>query len=205
MIALEVLCGNAPNPLHKQPIRHMPLIQRRPFRPAFVLVDQFHVVQPQRRQERGVEVVDVDAVFHRVQTQIVGAADRLASLHAAAGEPHGEAGGVVVAAVPLFAHGGPAELAPPQDQRVFQEAAGFEIAQQARDGLVGGGEVLAVVGLDVRVGILLAAGAVVELHEPHPPFDEPAGEEAHAAERGGVFIIEAVELLRRLGFFGENP
>jgi len=49
-----------------------------------------------------------------VEADLVGGADRLAAPDAAAGHPHGEAVGVVVAAVALLGHGRTAELAAPE-------------------------------------------------------------------------------------------
>src|SRR5436190_3938835 len=43
--------------------------------------------------------------------------------------------GVVVAAIAFFAHGGAAELATPDHERVVEEPAGLEVADQAGDGL----------------------------------------------------------------------
>ena len=57
-------------------------------------------------------------------------------LHAAAGHPHGEAVGVVVAAVALLAHRRAAELAAPDDQRLVEQAAALQVVQQAGDRLV---------------------------------------------------------------------
>ena len=73
------------------------------------------------------QVVDVQPVLHGVQADVVGGADGAAAANASAGDPHGEAVGVVVAAVPLFAHGRAAEFAPPDDERVVEEAAPLQI------------------------------------------------------------------------------
>ena len=57
------------------------------------------------------------------EAEVVGAADGVAGFHAAAGHPHGEAGGVVVAAIAFLAHGGAAELAAPDDEGFIEQAA----------------------------------------------------------------------------------
>jgi hypothetical protein len=64
---------------------------------AGVSVRQMLVVQAQRVQPRGVQVVNVDFDFGRAVAVVVGRAVTEAAFHAAAGEPHGEAFGVVVA------------------------------------------------------------------------------------------------------------
>ena len=45
----------------------------------------------------------------------------------------------------------------------------------------------------LRRGVFRAAE---DLHEAHAALDEPAGEQALAAERADVLVIELVELLR---------
>ena len=69
------------------------------------------------------------AILYRVQAQIVRGTDNLPALHAAAGHPHGEAGGIVVAAVAFFAHGSSAEFATPNHERLIQQPARLEILQ----------------------------------------------------------------------------
>ena len=62
---------------------------------------------------RGVEVVDVQAVFDGVQAEFVGGADGAAAADAAAGQDHREAVGIVVAAV-AFSLIGVRPNSPPQ-------------------------------------------------------------------------------------------
>ena len=66
---------------------------------AGVAIGQLLVVQAQQVQDRRVQIVDVDLVFDGVIAVFVGGAVAHARLHAAAGQPHREAVGVVVAAV----------------------------------------------------------------------------------------------------------
>ena len=91
------------------------------------------------------QVVDVDAVLDGVQAELVGRADDVAPLHAAAGQPHREAVGIVVAAVPFLGHRRAAELAAPDDQRLVEQAALLEVREQAGDRPVGLAAQLAVV------------------------------------------------------------
>ncbi len=106
----------------------------------------------------------------------------------------------MVAAVAFLGHRGAAELAAPDDERVVEQSALFQVLEQARDRLVGRAAVLAVVVLDLGVGVPFAAGAVVELDEAHAAFDEPAGHEAHAAKGLGLLAVHAVEFFRGLAF-----
>ena len=59
---------------------------------------------------------------------------------------------------------------------------------------------LRVVAFDVGVGVPLAAGAHVELHEADAALDEAAGHQAVAAVGGGGLIVDAVEVERFGGF-----
>ena len=80
--------------------------------------------KPKQVQDRRVQVVDVDAVFDGVEAELVGFAERDARFDAAAGQPHRERVGVMVAAVVAAAldHRRAAELAAPDHQRVVQQA-----------------------------------------------------------------------------------
>ena len=81
-------------------------------------VDDGGAIETEEPEEGGVQVVDVDAVLDRVEAQVVGRPDGLAATDAASGKPHGETGGIVVAAVALLGHRGPSELAAPDHEGV---------------------------------------------------------------------------------------
>ena len=149
------------------------------------------------------EIVDVQRGLLGAQAEFVGAADGLAAFDAAARHPHREAGGVVVATVALLGHRGAAEFAAPDDEGVFKEAAGLQVLEQAGDGLIHRGAEAGVVALDLRVGVPLRAGAVVDLDEAHAAFDHAAGEEAESAHALGRLVVEAVEFARGFGLAGE--
>src|SRR6185295_19379250 len=99
--------------------------------------------------------------------------------HAAASHPHGEAGGVVVAAVLVLGVRSPAEFAPPDEQRVLQHPPLLEVVDEGRNRLVDAGGVGGQLGLELLV--LVPAG-IGKLDEPDAGFGEAAGEEALAAE-----------------------
>ena len=90
-------------------------------------------VEAEQVKDRGVEVGDVAAVGDGVVAEVVGRAVGLAALDAAAGEPDGEAVGVVVAAVLALGAGRPAELAAPDDQGLLEQAALLQVGEQAGD------------------------------------------------------------------------
>ena len=78
--------------------------------------------KPKQMQDRGVQIVDVDAILRGVEAEVVALAERDAGLDAAAGQPHRESIRMVVAAVVAAAlhHRRAAELAAPDDERIVQ-------------------------------------------------------------------------------------
>ena len=102
------------------------------------------VIDAQEVQDRGVEVVDLDLVLDGVVAVVVGGAVDGAAFDPAAGQPDGEAVGVVVAAVGSLRHRGAAEFAAPDDQGRVEQAARLEVLEQAGDRLVDGAGVVLV-------------------------------------------------------------
>ena len=111
--------------------------------------------------------------------------------------------GIVVAAVAAFAHRRAAELAAPDDERAVEHAALLQVFQQAGDRAIGFAAVARMVAFHVGMGVPFAAGAEVELHEPHAALDQPAGQQAVAAGVRGFFLVEAVEAARFFRFVGQ--
>ncbi len=89
---------------------------------AAVEVAQPVRIQPELMQDRGMEVLDVETVLDGVVAQLVGLADAGPALDPAAGHPHREAVGVMVATSPLGELRGrlAAELAAPDNQRLIE-------------------------------------------------------------------------------------
>src|SRR5207253_4590675 len=88
---------------------------------AGVAVGQSFVVEAHEVQDRGVQVVDVDPVFHSAVAELVGGAVDHAALDAAAREPDAEAPVIVIASLRRPAVGEldcrrATELAAAQDQ-----------------------------------------------------------------------------------------
>ena len=172
-------------------------------RSPLMSIDHRRVVESHEPQEGGVEVVDVDAFLDGVKAKIIGGPDGLATAHTAAREPQGEAGGVVVASVPLLGHGGATELPAPDHERVVEEAAGLEVGEKPGDGLVLAGAEFRVVLFDASVGIPAVARAVVDLDEADIAFHETSGEEAQTSHGGGFRPIDAVQAPGSFGFTAE--
>lgn len=103
---------------------------------ALELVGQAFVVDAHLMENGGLEVVNVNGVLDGVHAEFVALPVGDTGLHAAAGHPCGEGIRVVIAApahavgdVPLDERG-PTELPAPDDQRVIEQSAPFEVFDQ---------------------------------------------------------------------------
>src|SRR6266550_3567765 len=102
------------------------------------------------------QVVGMDGAVDGGVADVVGGADDLAALGAAAGEPDGIAAGGMIAAFFLasaFSAWGSAEFAGPEDQRRVEQAALLEIHQQGGDGSIGLAGESRVIAEKIGVGI----------------------------------------------------
>src|SRR5204863_3542931 len=98
---------------------------------------------------------------------------------AAAGHPDGEALGMMVAAVVVarqiaLAVNSPSELAAPYDQRLVEQAALLEVADQAVARVIDVAALQRQVARDVAV---LVPAAMEDLHEAHAALDQTPGQE----------------------------
>src|SRR5690606_32895854 len=88
---------------------------------ALEAVGEAGMVEAEEAEDGGVVVVDVDRILGDAPADLVGLADHLAPLDAAAGHPEAEGEGVVVATrdrcepLAVLAERGPAELGAPED------------------------------------------------------------------------------------------
>ena len=85
-------------------------------------------------ENRGIEVMHVDAVLDDIVTEVVGLAEGGAFVHAGAGHQDGEAAGVMVA--PIIGLGESAlrvgratEFAAPDDEGVIEQSALLEVGE----------------------------------------------------------------------------
>ena len=99
------------------------------------LISELFVVEAEEAEQGRVVIVVSDDVFDGVMAPFVGFAVDAAAFEAAAGEPHGEAKGVVVATA-FFAtgvvleNGETAHFAAPMDDSGLEEAEGFEVCDE---------------------------------------------------------------------------
>jgi len=94
---------------------------------------ELFVVQAGQVQNRGVQVVDVRAVFHGVEAKFIGLADDRTGFCATAGELHCERVNVMISAhrVAVFAHWRATEFTAPDHERVFQQSARLQVLDQS--------------------------------------------------------------------------
>ena len=122
------------------------------------------VVEAEQVHDGGLQVVDVDRVFGDAEAEFVGAAELEAPFDAAAGKPHREGVGIVIASEDgalggaSFAEGSATEFAAPDNQRVVEQAALAQIVDQRGDRLVHRG---AFVGESLAEAGALAGAVVV--------------------------------------------
>lgn len=170
-------------------------------------VGEVFVVEAEGVEDGGLDVVDVDGIFDGVEAEFIGLSVGDAGFDPAAGEPHGEGLGVVVAALGAaergagFDHGGASEFAAPDDECVFEEAALFEVGDEGGAGLIGLAALVDEAFFDL--GVVVPSG-VVDLDEADAALGEAAGEEGVVGE--GVFGVAgfgAVEVEGGLAFLGE--
>ena len=125
---------------------------------------------PEQVQDRRVQVVDINFVFHDFVTVIIGGTVNHSALHASAGEPEGKAEGIMIAAVGALGEGRAPEFSRPQDQCLVQQTARLQVTEQAGDGLVHGAGIVFMTRLQTAM-LIPAVGAAGcragEFNEPH--------------------------------------
>src|SRR5215468_1664187 len=130
-------------------------------------------------QDRRVNVVDVRPFFNRAQTDLVRGADDLPSFDAAAGHPHREAPGVVIAPVAFLVERRTPEFTAPHYQRRIEQPARFQIREQPGDGLIGAGAHFRVIAFEVVVRVPGATRTRVQLDEPYLAFYQSPRQQTH--------------------------
>src|SRR5258708_4581821 len=189
--------------LGKQLLNHRPISNGRTLKASVVEVRHALVIQSQKVQNRGVDVMHVTRPVHRAQSDGIGSPDGLAALDAAPGHPHAEAPGIMIASLAFFVEGSASKLAAPYDQRVLQHSAGLQVAEQAGNGLVGNLAHLRVIAVEIGMCVPGAATTAIELDKTHTAFDESARQQTIRAELRREWFVQAVELLRSLRFLVE--
>ena len=179
---------------------------------ARVLVRQLFVVDPHQVQDGGVQVVDRHPVLYGIVAEFIGFSIAKASFDAAARHPHREPLGVMVAAddlrVARLGSWCAAKLAPPQDQRIFQQPPRLEVLDQARYRLVDLADVdlVSLFQVGVLVPLFVVKGQAVrvaDLDKTDAPFGKAAGQQTHLAKVLGLLVVQPVQLPRVVRFAGQ--
>jgi len=118
----------------QDPFHHIALHFRQAHVATGVAEGELGMFKAEEVEDGGVPVVDVDGVDDAFVAELVGLAVAVAGFHAATGEPSGVAG--VVSAICDLRIRGAAKLSGEDDERVFEQAALFEIGEKARDGRI---------------------------------------------------------------------
>lgn len=166
-----------------------------------VAVGQRFVVEAEQMKDGGMEVVNVDLSFGDPQADVIGSSVDVPAFDSAAGHPNAEAVVVVIAAhIGRERHlrgRGPAKLAAPDDERVFQHASVFEVLEERGNGFVTlGGESL--MGyFDSTVAIPGLAGSVPDLHVANAALGEAPRHEHLATLQGvAIHVSDGLRFLR---------
>src|SRR5439155_10871962 len=125
-------------------------------------------VESELLQHGGVQVGDVVTTVDRVEAQLVGGAVGHAALDAAAGQPGGEAVGMMIAAVAPLGAGGAAEFRAPNHERFVEQPALLEVLEEAANRLIDLAAQGRVAALEIAVripGAGAAIAAVIDLHK----------------------------------------
>ena len=136
-------------------------------------------------QDGGLKVVNMNRGVDDVVRIVVGPADSCGGADAAAGEPHAEAAGMMVAPKIAFAKLAlaihrPSKLARPDDKRIVEQPTLFEIANERGGRLIHLSAFFGQLAGQIRV---MVPASVVQLDEPHTPLDHAAGQQAVGGER----------------------
>ena len=150
------------------------------------------------------QVVDMQLVFDGVQSDVIGRANRLPSTHASPGHPHRESVGVMVATIAFFTHRSAAKFFLPDDQRPLQQAAAARSWSSPATGRSMLWQSLEWFFSSLESGIPAAAGAVVQLHEPHTPLDQAPGRR-RLRPKYGFGLIDSIQPLFVSKFLCQSP
>src|SRR5439155_21866502 len=138
---------------------------------------------PHQVKDRGLQVADVLGALDCAIAHLIGGSVNDAPFDPASRQPGREAFGIMVATSRVLRPGRPAEFARPDDQRLVEQPALFQVGDQARDRSVGLPAKGRVAG-DIVVGIprAVAAPRMTNLTEADSALDEAPRDQAPLAE-----------------------
>jgi hypothetical protein len=92
-----------------------------------ITVSQFFVIKPHQVKDGGMKVMDVDFVFDRFETEVIGCAVGLPTFNSATRHEHRKSPWVVITAISVFGGGSSAKLASPDDKGFVEKPPVFQI------------------------------------------------------------------------------
>ena len=136
------------------------------------LVAELLVVKTEQMQDRRMEIVDVDRVFHNIIAEIVSFPINLATTTTSPRHPHRETAWMMVAAVVFFGQpplriNCPAKLTTPNDQRLIEQTPLLQILNQSITGLIDVTTLAGKPASHIRVRIPIVE---IDLHKADTPF-----------------------------------
>ncbi len=142
------------------------------------------VIDAEQAEDSGVEIADVDRVFHDVIAKVVGHAVGDSGFGAASGHPDRKATRMMVAAIVVFgkaalAVNSAAEFAAPEYERVVEELGGA-IRRGTKFWQVADG-----VGVDIPT-------ALIDLRESNTTFGHTAREQTIVGKRACLLCVVAI-------------
>ena len=159
------------------------------------------MVESEQMQHRGVKVVEVNLVLHRIIAVFVCGAVADSRFDATSSQEHCQGVGVVVSAVIALCDRGAAEFSAPEHQCVFQKTTLLEVTDQAMNRLVDFQGILR--ERFFQSTVLVPLVAVGDLDEADAAFGESSCHQALAAKVLGGVVVEPVEFVDRLGFIAD--
>ena len=99
-----------------------------------ITVGQLFVIKPHQVKDGGMKVMDVDFVFDRFETEVIGCTVGLPTFNPATRHEHRESPWVVITAISVFGSGGSAKLASPDDKSFVEKPLFFRSVNKAAMG-----------------------------------------------------------------------
>ena len=142
-MTFSTLHGDVQSQLHSaslsdQSLNHFPVDICQSEIAARVAVCQLQVIDPKEMQHRGVQVVNMNSIFDRVISVIVGVSPGEPTPDSAARQNSGKSLWIMITTIAALDNRCSSELATPNDKRVVQHSAAFQILQKCGHGLICG-------------------------------------------------------------------
>ena len=163
------------------------------------------MIDAQRVQNRGIQIVNVDGLVDHVVAEVVGFAVDLTALDTAAGHPHRVIARMVVTTIIILcqrtlAVNRAAKFATPDHQRIVQHTSLLQILHQCRAGSIAGSSHAA-----DRTGqtAMVVPAAQEDLRKRDTSFGHSSSQQAVVGERARLLHFRAVQVEHTLWLIGD--